>query len=128
MQWNQFYVLHTGNVYDEDLLPTGLEFKIDITGRDPSKWSVVGWFYGGQFWPTTKAFIAAATAPGFKNYGAPVDGSWGSTDPQGDVLPHDDLYPPASFQSQGTRYAVDIDEKYVEWSKYNKKGKTDKKY
>lgn len=117
MQWNQFYAINTGVFFDETLLPTGLEFKTDITGRDPSQWSVTGWYYGGQFWPTTEAFVAAASAPGFRNLGAPVDGPWGGTDQQGPLLPHDDLYPPAALQPQGTRYAVDIEQQYVEWSK-----------
>ena len=117
MQWNQFYTLQTDIFFDETILGTGLEFKIDITGRDPSKWKVIGWYYAGQFWPTTKAFMKAASAPGFKNYGAPVDGPFGHTDPQGEPLPHDDLYPPTSLQPQGTRYAVDMEEQYVEWSK-----------
>ena len=61
--------------------------------------------------------MKAASAPGFKNYGAPVDGTWAQTDPHGESLPHDDLYPPTSLQPQGTRYAVDMEEQYVEWSK-----------
>ena len=117
VQWNQFYAINTGFAIDETLLPTGLEFKTDLTGRDPSKWSVIGWYYGGQFWPTTEAFMAAANSPGFKSLGAAMDGSFGSTDPQGTQLPHDDLYPPTSLQPQGTRYAIDMEQRYVEWSK-----------
>jgi primary-amine oxidase len=117
VQWNQFYPINTDFAFDETLLPTGLEFKIDITGRDPSRWSVIGWYYGGQFWPTTKAFKAAASSPTFKSLGAPVDGLLGNTDPQGPLLPHDDLYPPTALQPQGTRYALDMEQKYVEWSK-----------
>jgi primary-amine oxidase len=30
----------------ETLLPQGLYFKSDITGRDSSKWKVLGWLYG----------------------------------------------------------------------------------
>jgi primary-amine oxidase len=29
----------------ETLLPQGLFFKTDITGRDSSKWKVLGWLY-----------------------------------------------------------------------------------
>ncbi|KAF2233127.1 amine oxidase catalytic domain-containing protein [Viridothelium virens] len=115
VQWNQFYAINTGFAVDETLLPTGLEFKTDITGRDPSKWSVIGWYYGGQFWPTTRAFMTAANSPDFKSLGLAVDGSFGSTDSQGAQLPHDDLYPPTALQPQGTRYAIDMEQQYVEW-------------
>ena len=118
MQWNQFYALNTGIFFDEDILPTGLEFKIDITGRDPSKYSVIGWYYGGQFWKTTDAFVKAANAPGFKKFDPVIDGPFGATDPQPPKLPHDDIYPPTTVQPSGTRYAVDMQQKYVEWSEY----------
>ena len=116
-QWNEFYSLQTGVFVSETLLPTGLQFKLDITGRDPSKWSVVGWYYTGSFWETTEEFRKAYNSPGFLKPGPNVDGNWTSTDQQGPVLPHDDLYPPTSVQPDGNRYAVDVQEKYVEWSK-----------
>lgn len=104
--------------FDETILPTGLEFQTDITGRDPSKWKVTGWYYNGQFWKTTSEFIKAAMSPSFKNMGAPEDGPFAWTDPEGTPFPHDDLYPPVMVAPQGPRYAVDAQEKYVEWSKF----------
>ena len=116
-QWNQFYALHTGPCYDEDLLPTGLLFKSDITGRDPTKWSVAGWQYNGVFYETEDAFRAAVSASNFVKPGLNVDGQWACTDYNGDSFPHDELNPPVSVQPDGPRFALDEKERYVEWSK-----------
>ena len=116
-QWNEFYSAHTGDFFTETILPSGLQFKIDITGRDPSKWSVVAWYYNGGFWNTLDEFRAAMNATNFVRPGPNVDGLWGGTDQAGTVPPHDELYPPISVQPDGNRYSVDMDEQYVEWSK-----------
>ena len=117
-QWNQFYTLHTGDFYDEDLLPTGFEYKADITGRDPTAWSVVAWQYNGIFYQTEAALRAAVNSSGFVMPGPNVDGPWGATDYNNISFPHDDLNPPVSVQPDGPRFALDVEEKYVEWSKY----------
>ena len=116
MQWNQYYGLHTGNCFDEDLLPTGLLFKTDITGRDPSKWSVIAWYYNGIFYESEAVFRQAINSTGFVKPGPNVDGKWACTDYNGDPLPHDQLNPPVPVQPDGPRFALDEQEKYVEWS------------
>ena len=116
-QWNQFYVAHTGKCIDEDLLLTGLEFKTDITGRDPSKWSVVSWYFNGLIYATLEDFQNAIKSPDFVKPGAPVDGPWACTDTTGEPLPHDDQNPPVSVAPSGERYSIDEESKYVEWSK-----------
>ncbi|KAF5643096.1 peroxisomal amine oxidase copper-containing protein [Fusarium sp. NRRL 52700] len=117
-QWNEFYSAHTGEFYSETVLPTSLQFKVDLTGRDPSKWKVVGWYYDGNFWPSTAAF-----RKGIKSLkrrpGPVVDGSWTSTDQQGDSFPRDDLYPPISVQPDGPRFGVDREQNYVEWMDFS---------
>ena len=115
-QWNQVYSIHTGACIDEDVLLTGLEFKVDITGRDPSKWSVVAWWFNGLFYPTLAAFRRAVNSPGFEFPGAPVDGPWACTDYNGKPFPHDKLNPPVPVEPDGARYALDTAHKYVEWS------------
>ncbi|KAM0548794.1 hypothetical protein ACHAPJ_009791 [Fusarium lateritium] len=114
-QWNEFYSAHTGESFSETILPTSLQFKVDITGRDPSKWKVVGWYYDGNYWPTTAAFrkgVATLT----RKPGPNVDGPWTATGQQGDKLPRDHLYPPISVQPDGPRFGVDREQNYVEWS------------
>ena len=91
-------------------------FKTDITGRDPAKWSVVAWQYNGIFYDSEMAFRSAINASGFSIPGTGVDGDWACTDHSGEPFPHDDLTPPVPVQPDGTRFAVDEQEKYVEWS------------
>jgi primary-amine oxidase len=116
-QWNEFYSAHTGEFFSETILPTSLQFKVEITGRDPSKWKVVGWYYDGNYWPTTAEFKEAAETLKRKP-GPNVDGLWTSTDQQGEKLPLDHLYPPTAVQPDGPRFSLDREENYVEWSKY----------
>ena len=46
VSWYQFARKPTSTFDVETLLPQGLYFKLDITGRDPSEWKVLGWYYG----------------------------------------------------------------------------------
>ena len=115
-QWNQFYSINTTPCLDEYLLLSGLQFKTDITGRDPAKWSVTGWQYNGIFYPSEAAFRQAINSTGFIRPGLNVDGDWACTDYNGEPFPHDDLNPPVPVLPDGARFAVDVEEKYVEWS------------
>ena len=117
-QWNQFYALHTSPCYDEDLLPTGLMFKADFTGRDPSKWADVGWQYNGIFYESEAALRTAINSTGFEKPGINADGGWACTDYNNDPFPHDDISPPLPVQPEGTRFALDDKERYIEWSKF----------
>ncbi|KAF5658677.1 peroxisomal amine oxidase [Fusarium heterosporum] len=117
-QWNEFYSAHTGLFFSETILPTSLQFKVDITGRDPTKWKVIGWYYNGQFWPTTAAFIKGVET--LKRPPGPnVDGLWTSTQQQGDNLPRDDLHPPITVQPDGPRFGLDRKQNYVEWMDFS---------
>ncbi|KAL8685663.1 MAG: hypothetical protein Q9218_007622 [Villophora microphyllina] len=120
LQWNQLYMLHTGACEDEDILPSGLMFKTDITGRDPSKWSVVALQYNGIFYESEADFRKAINASGFIKPGTNVDGAWACTDYNNVSFPHDELNPPVSVTPDGSRFTVDVEEKYVEWSTYKK--------
>ncbi|KAL9609939.1 MAG: hypothetical protein Q9167_005335 [Letrouitia subvulpina] len=118
-QWNQFYSLHTGACFDEDTLPSGLMFKTDITGRDPAKWSVAAWQFNGIFYESEAAFRRAINSSSFIIPGPNIDGDWACTDYNGNPLPHDELYPPVPVQPDGPRFAVDEQEKYVEWMDFS---------
>ena len=115
-QWNQFYGINTTPCLDEYLLLSGLEFKTDITGRDPAKWSVVAWQYNGIFYESETAFRQALNSSTFVRPGTNSDGDWACTDYNGDSFPHDELNPPVPVQPDGPRFAVDEQEGYVEWS------------
>ncbi|KAM0198542.1 hypothetical protein ACHAPI_004069 [Fusarium lateritium] len=117
-QWNEFYSAHTGEFFSETILPTSLQFKVDITGRDPSKWKVVGWYYDGNYWPTTTEFKKAAETLERKP-GPNIDGLWTSTDQQGGKLPLDHLYPPTAVQPDGPRFRLDREENYIEWMDFS---------
>ena len=103
----------------ETLLPLGLYFKSDVTGRDPSKWKVEGWFYNDIFYPTTEAFRNAYYSPGFKKLGANIDGDWARTDRDGPLLPMDTTPPPQGIAPAGLRYSVDQHAKYVQWMDFS---------
>ncbi|KAL8725493.1 MAG: hypothetical protein Q9166_007313 [cf. Caloplaca sp. 2 TL-2023] len=118
-QWNQFYSIHTGACVSEDLLPSGLMFKADITGRDPANWSVVAWQYNGVFYESETTFRRAINSTGFIRPGTNTDGDWACTDYNNDPFPHDELNPPVPVQPDGSRFAVDEQEKYVQWMDFS---------
>lgn len=114
--WNEYTGAPTGMYGDGSLLRSGLAVRTDMTGRDPSKWSVLGWYYNGEFWNTTDEFRAAFHNGTFKYFTPDVDGDYGHTNPEGPVLQNDDLPPPVSIQPNGPRFGVDEEETYIEWS------------
>lgn len=101
---------------DATLLPQGLYIGVDITGRDTSKWGLIGLYYAGNFYSTLEEFRSAWESPDFiklvPNYGA----EWSATDKQGEeTLPYETLPPPRQVQPGGQRFEVDVQEKYVKW-------------
>ncbi|WEW60662.1 DUF1965 and Cu_amine_oxid domain-containing protein [Emydomyces testavorans] len=115
--WGQFWNFPIGDPDDRvSVLPLGLHVKMNIAGRDPSKWSVLGWFYNGIFYKTTKDFRKAYYSPGFEKLGANVDGPWSRLNRDGDPLPQDTTAAPSQVQPEGRRFGVDVNEKYVEWN------------
>ncbi|KAF7557226.1 hypothetical protein G7Z17_g765 [Cylindrodendrum hubeiense] len=117
--WNEYSTVPTDKFDDVSILQAGLAFKTNITGRDPSKWSVIGWYYNGVFYKTTEQFRKAVYTPGFEILPVNIDGEWGSTDPLGETKPHDNIPPPLPIQPQGSRFSVDTDENYVEWMDFS---------
>ncbi|KAJ7320783.1 putative copper amine oxidase [Mycena albidolilacea] len=107
-------------VFDgETLLPQGLFFKTDITGRDSSKWKVLGWLYGDIFYSTTEEFRKAWSSPGFVKYDLNLPGTWIGSDQTGDRFPGDNIAPPLAVQPDGQRFSVDEKQKYVEWMDFS---------
>lgn len=115
IRWDTFWNLPTTEFDSGTLLPLGLFFTTNVTGRDPSLWTMNGWLYNDIFYPTTEAFRTAYYTTGFEKLPANVDGFWGWTDQQGDVLPLDTQTPPLAIAPSGSRYFTDADEQYVKW-------------
>ncbi len=55
----------------------------------------------------------------FVRNGPNLDGTWAQTDRDGPIRPFDHLYPPVNVQADGPRYAIDVEEKYVEWMDFS---------
>lgn len=115
MRWDGFFSLPTSIFDSSSMLPMGLYFLSDITGRDPSKWSLLGWYYNGIYYETTDDFRTAYFSGNFEKLDGNWDGAWAHTDQQGPVAPFDKKSPPVALAPQGSRYSVNSDSKYVEW-------------
>lgn len=119
VRWDTFWNLPVDQFDAETLLPLGLFFKSDVTGRDPSQWKLEGWLYNGVYYETTEDFRNAYWSDGFEKLGANVEGAWAQTDQQGPVMPMDTLFPPTMVAPAGSRFGVDSKEKYVEWMDFS---------
>ncbi|KAK0543019.1 hypothetical protein OC846_006302 [Tilletia horrida] len=121
INWVTFWQIVEGFPYDmETLLPQGLYFKADVTGRDPSLWSVDGWLYNNIFYNSTDAFRQAWNSSSFEKIPARNEqGSWGGTDRVGESFKYDARVGPLTVYPGGKRYAVDADKKYVEWGAFS---------
>ncbi|KAF7361133.1 Amine oxidase [Mycena sanguinolenta] len=120
--WNTYWRYPSGKyaIFDgETLLPQGLFFKSDITGRDSSKWKVLGWLYGDIFYSSTEEFRKAWSSPGFVKYELNLPGEWIGSDQIGTPFPADDIAPPLAVQPDGQRFSVDEEQKYVEWMDFS---------
>jgi primary-amine oxidase len=119
IRWDAFWHNSVSNFDTQTLLPLGLYFRSDVTGRDPSQWRLEGWYYNGIFYDTTEAFRNAYYTPGFVKLGANSEGVWATTDQNGPVLPFDTASPPASVAPSGARYSVDAESKWVQWMDFS---------
>lgn len=102
------------------ILPQDLHWKCDVTGRDPSKWSVVGWYTGGIFYNSTDSFRKAweegkVEKPIFNKFDYLID----VTDKSEGALPLDDLPPPSIVMPGSLRFSIDQEENYVEWMDFS---------
>jgi primary-amine oxidase len=87
---------------------------IDITGRNPDRWFVLGVLYNNIFYPSAAEFRAAWEKPGFEKLAKTVDGEFGGNTRRGEELPLETLPAPASVEL-AKRYSVDKDNNYVSW-------------
>ncbi|KUL83286.1 hypothetical protein ZTR_09131 [Talaromyces verruculosus] len=119
IRWDTFWNSPTDGFDSGTLLPLGLYFKSDVTGRDSSLWKLEGWLYDDIFYETTQAFREAFFSPEFVRLRPNTEGAWARTDRFGPLLPHDDQQPPQMVAPSGVRYSVDADSKYVTWMDFS---------
>jgi primary-amine oxidase len=114
-RWDQFWSKPLGIFDVTSVMQMGLFFLSDVTGRDPSKWTVEGWYYNGIFYETTEKFRTAYWSGKVEKLQGNIDGEWAHTDQRGPILPHDTKTPPVATAPQGARFSIDTENKYVEW-------------
>lgn len=114
-RWDTFWGMPADVFETTTLLPMGLFFMSDVTGRDPSKWAVEGWYYNGVFYETTQAFRDAYWNGEVEKLPGGREGAWAQTDRQGDIPPLDTYTPPVTVAPSGARFHVDVKNQYVEW-------------
>ena len=115
IRWETFWNLPTNEFDAETLLPLGLFFKVNVTGRDPSKWKLLGWLWDDIFYETTEEFRTAYWSSEAPKLAPNVEGPWATTDQQGAIMPLDTMYPPTLVAPTGSRFFVDKDQKHVKW-------------
>ncbi|KAK3317705.1 copper amine oxidase [Cercophora scortea] len=113
MRWVTFFPVSDAST----LLPQGLYFKADTTGRDPAQWKVVMWLYNGITYPSIKEFRAAWQSSGFEKLESGIDGTWTALEP--DLPPNNEEYstnaPPNVLQPHGSRIKLDRAQSFVSW-------------
>ncbi|KZV72277.1 copper amine oxidase [Peniophora sp. CONT] len=133
VHWVTYWAFPSGDnaIFDgETLLPQGLFFEMNSTGRDPSQWSVIGWLWANTYYNSTEAFRAAWEAGELPKLEANLQGSWIGTDYQGPDTPlganssmfRDKVPPPVTVPvggEEGLRYKVDVEDQYVEWMDFS---------
>jgi len=115
IRWDAFWRDSVDFFNTMTLHPLGLYVRSDVTGRDPSKWKVTGWFYNNIFYDSTEAFAKAYWSPGFQKLGGEFEAEWATTDQAGPPLPRDDRAPPMATTPTPARFAVDTEQLYTEW-------------
>lgn len=117
--WAQIW-RNAGDTGADTLLPQGVYFRFDITGRDKSQWSLTGILYGDEYYHSVDEFRSAWQQPDFKKMPVNTPGEWMDLISGLGDLPLDTLPPPQSVQAAGQqRFKVDEEQKYVEWMDFS---------
>jgi primary-amine oxidase len=85
MRWDQFWSIPEGIFDVTSVMQMGLFFLSDVTGRDPSKWAIEGWYYNGIFYETTEEFRQAYWSGQVEKLLGNRDGEWAHTDQRGPI-------------------------------------------
>lgn len=96
-----------------------MSVRIDITGRNSDDWKATGWYSQGKYYESTEDFRSAVFSGTFEKPPPNVDGTWTSTDQQGEAWPLDNLPPPVSVSQGSQRFSIDANEGYVSWMDFS---------
>jgi primary-amine oxidase len=111
LRWVGFSQLSSANT----LVPQGLYFKADTTGRDPTVWSVVQWLYNDITYDTVDDLRKAWQSPGFRKLPGNLDGTWTRIEPDPMMEDYSQAAPPVLHQSGEGRVHVEQNESFVSW-------------
>lgn len=89
----------------------------DITGGDPSAWTITGWMYNGIVYGSTEEFRTSLADPEFERVPFNLDGPWTVLEDFGPGVNGRELPPPVMVQTTPPRYGIDRKQNYVSWSK-----------
>ncbi|KAJ6784037.1 hypothetical protein PWT90_00324 [Aphanocladium album] len=97
------------------LLPQGLYFKIDTTGRDPTEWKVLNWFYNNVLYNSTEEFRTAWMMPGFEITPRNLDGEWTHIDDDANFDSHPKQSPSIPIDLGKQSFTLNKDQRIVSW-------------
>jgi hypothetical protein len=102
------------------LAPTGLSFQSDHSGTDSTRWSITKLYYNGKTYQSIAEFVqgyANKTVTPSKSDATYRKGDFSQLqDPtRYPERKYEKQYGPALFSSGSPRFAVNYDQKYVEW-------------
>ncbi|KUJ24496.1 amine oxidase catalytic domain-containing protein [Mollisia scopiformis] len=112
MRWVSFSQISDANT----LLPQGLYFKADTTGRDPEKWRVVMWLYNDIVYASGEELRNAWRSPDFVKLPGNLDGDWTRLEPEqhmNNQYSHNE--PPKLTQTGKGRVEVDKKNSFASW-------------
>ena len=122
IQWVTFWRIPSSIFDGETLLPQGLYFECNTTGRDPSVWQVLGWLYNEVYYNSTDSFRQAWEAGELEKTERNFEGSWIGTDyvgsEKGTLMDEMSKKPPPVSvlpSEDSLRYKLDVENQYVEW-------------
>ncbi|KAJ3749653.1 copper amine oxidase [Lentinula detonsa] len=130
VQWVTYWRIPSSIFDGETLMPQGLYFEVNTTGRDPLGWSVIGWLYRDVYYNSTESFRAAWEAGELEKSALNLEGPWIGTDYRGpttsvganSTMWGSEKAPPVMVPpsgEDGIRYKVDVENKYVEWMDFS---------
>ncbi|KDN47129.1 copper amine oxidase [Tilletiaria anomala UBC 951] len=121
IRWVGYWANIEGFPFDsQTLLPQGIYFEVETTGRDPSKWKEMGWLYNNVYYEDKAAFRTAWSQPGFEKAAQRnTYGTWTATDRQGEPLAEDAKARPVVIAPEGQRFSVDSARKFIQWGSFS---------
>ncbi|RPA74463.1 amine oxidase catalytic domain-containing protein [Ascobolus immersus RN42] len=119
ISWDHLWSLGSGENDIMTIQPSGLHFKTDMTGRDPSKWKLMGLWFNKKLYKSVAEFRKAYEAGKLPKDLRVEEGEWSSTDPseedEEDEVDGNDIEPPSQIAPSGGRHRIDVEQNYVEW-------------